>query len=229
MTGRNKRGEFRCFVNGCAEEFLNASDLRRHRVLHKAERFRCLKCRKTFGEKSKLLRHMEVHKAEKPYECPKCGKKFGYKANVKSHDRTHTGEKPFACRFPGCQKRFTQDSNRKSHEKTHERKRKREVRQQMLDLGNSSSEHRPDDLHPPSVLRNERPQVHVDDCTDTTGRVEFSPKKLKAFRSKGQRKSLGNLSLGSFAADFFNATIPDDLEAQVAETQKLNLDIALPY
>ncbi|KAB7498104.1 Zinc finger protein 26 [Armadillidium nasatum] len=105
--------------------------------------FSCVKCSKSFVEKSKLNQHMRNpsgrpiyqcpfcsyvnatsstnvkshikyhHTGEMPYGCSVCSKNFPEKSLLERHMRIHTGEKPFQCQI--CLKKFNQKCNLKNH------------------------------------------------------------------------------------------------------------------
>ncbi|XP_070547134.1 zinc finger protein 429-like [Ptychodera flava] len=96
----------------CGDVFMGIQTLNRHtKSIHgeKAE-FKCQRCEKTFGNRSKLLRHIKAFqnrescstrsprsKENSDIHCPVCQKKFGTNWNLTIHMRQHSGDKPFKC------------------------------------------------------------------------------------------------------------------------------------
>ncbi|MGH0159086.1 UNVERIFIED_CONTAM: hypothetical protein FKN15_061228 [Acipenser sinensis] len=91
------------------------SHVKEHRL------YLCLRCGKTFSQKSNLTRHIRVHTGMKPFECPLCKKAFSQKATLQDHVNLHTGIKPHKCNYcavhfahkPGL-RRHLKDVHRKS-------------------------------------------------------------------------------------------------------------------
>ncbi|XP_077109824.1 uncharacterized protein LOC143766212 isoform X2 [Ranitomeya variabilis] len=107
---------FSCYK--CGMDFIQESDLIRHKRIHTGEKtYSCSECDKCFKVKSKLIRHQRIHTGEKPYLCSECGKCFDQKSYLVIHQRTHTGEKPHSC--SECGKCYGQRSHLVTHQRTH--------------------------------------------------------------------------------------------------------------
>lgn len=76
-------------------------------------------CGRLFKTKFSMKRHSLVHNAEKNYACKYCGKKFALPQYLKEHTYTHTHDKPYVCGVAGCQKRFRQAGKLSLHRRTH--------------------------------------------------------------------------------------------------------------
>lgn len=82
-----------------------------------ATRFACIRCNKTFAQKSYIKEHMKIHTGEKPYSCKVCGRSFRNNYMLKVHMRLHTGEKNFKCEE--CGALFTERGALVCHARTH--------------------------------------------------------------------------------------------------------------
>ncbi|XP_060094636.1 zinc finger protein 397-like [Heteronotia binoei] len=126
----------------CGEVFRWKSSLERHRKNHKREKLtpvlqnttnasmvylrrisaseqphKCLKCGKSFYDKSRLKRHQLVHTKEKPYKCTECGQSFRWKSSLKVHAKNHATKRFHTC--PECGKTFQRPSHVVKHQKCH--------------------------------------------------------------------------------------------------------------
>lgn len=104
-----------CSFIGCTKVFKNRAALQKHFKLHGAKLNICSECGTAFVEASKLKRHRLVHSGERPYQCefPNCGKRFSLSHNLKTHMRLHTNDSNYQCKF--CLKQYSQKVNLNIH------------------------------------------------------------------------------------------------------------------
>ncbi len=76
-------------------------------------------CGRLFRTKFSMKRHTLVHNADKNYECKYCHKKFALPQYLREHTYTHTRDRPYVCGVAGCQKRFRQAGKLSLHRRTH--------------------------------------------------------------------------------------------------------------
>ncbi|XP_039618732.1 zinc finger and BTB domain-containing protein 26-like isoform X1 [Polypterus senegalus] len=81
----------------CCRMFQHLENYISHMKEHKL--YLCLRCGKTFSQKSNLTRHIRVHTGFKPFECSLCKKAFSQKATLQDHINLHTGKKPHKCNY----------------------------------------------------------------------------------------------------------------------------------
>ena len=86
---------FICNICGATTKFKDSMDA--HQRRHYDERpFKCTECSHTSISASDMARHKMIHK-ERAFQCGVCQKKFVYKRQLNRHIVIHTGEKNFAC------------------------------------------------------------------------------------------------------------------------------------
>ncbi|XP_067013373.2 zinc finger protein 596 isoform X5 [Anabrus simplex] len=110
--------QYKCTV--CPKSFQTQSNLRRHLLVHNAERQRqhpCSICNKLFTRIDSLKRHELWHTGERRYSCTVCGRSFFASGNLKKHIFKHSGEKPYICSI--CGKAYTERSTLKAHQVVH--------------------------------------------------------------------------------------------------------------
>ncbi|KAG8554496.1 hypothetical protein GDO81_003810 [Engystomops pustulosus] len=110
------RKQYKCDM--CDRCFTDASNLRRHKIIHTGLRpYVCDICGSSFRQKSQLGRHRLVHTGERPYRCAFCTKGFRDSTELRVHFRVHTGERPYSC--PICQKSFSRICYMRRHKEKH--------------------------------------------------------------------------------------------------------------
>ncbi|XP_023727216.1 zinc finger and BTB domain-containing protein 18 isoform X2 [Cryptotermes secundus] len=98
-------------------EKLEFQDAIKYTAVNVDTRFACIRCNKTFAQKSYIKEHMKIHTGEKPYSCKVCGRSFRNNYMLKVHMRLHTGEKNFKCEE--CGALFTERGALVCHARTH--------------------------------------------------------------------------------------------------------------
>lgn len=112
MNGK-RQCELRYRCGPCQKPFTRKHNLVVHLRQHNNYRpFLCEICSHGFRNASDLRRHRLVH-GDKNYECPMCQRRFKRSTDVKSHMRTHTGLRPYKCRL--CEKVYSSHSMMKKH------------------------------------------------------------------------------------------------------------------
>ena len=115
-TGSGNKKSYGC--GKCAKTFANASNLKRHLVLHTGNfRWYCDICKKRYNQKENYEKHIRAHRGEK-YRCENCGKGFSAQSKLKYHMSEHTGEYKFAC--VKCNKGFNLKPTFEKHVARHE-------------------------------------------------------------------------------------------------------------
>ncbi|XP_062516062.1 uncharacterized protein LOC134191464 isoform X2 [Corticium candelabrum] len=82
--------------------------------------YECDICQKRFRDAMRLRRHTIVHTADRPYPCRLCDRKFRSINNLQQHVLLHSGEKRYSCHY--CGKRFAQHPGLSGHLRTHRKK-----------------------------------------------------------------------------------------------------------
>lgn len=114
----NKFDSKSLFCDICDKHFSHISGLRRHSIVHSADRpFCCDECDKSFKTKAALKRHSIIHTGECPFECSTCKRKFNQISNLRKHLVIHNNNCPYYCNI--CGKGFNQLSNMKKHSAVH--------------------------------------------------------------------------------------------------------------
>ncbi|XP_076437056.1 uncharacterized protein LOC143276448 [Babylonia areolata] len=114
-----KKGKKRHVCDVCSKDFLKASHLRTHMMIHTGQKpFVCDVCHKGFTEAGSLKRHKRIHTKEKPYSCSQCHASFNTSCTLQKHIRTvHIGDKPYVCDI--CGAAFSGAGNFKIHKRVH--------------------------------------------------------------------------------------------------------------
>jgi len=76
-------------------------------------KFACKVCNREFTQASNLRRHDLIHTGERPFDCETCNKKFSRLSDLRRHSLVHTGERPFLCMV--CKEGFSQASVLQRH------------------------------------------------------------------------------------------------------------------
>ena len=80
---------------------------------------RCVKCDKTFRNKSGLTRHLlhfQGHSDSLEFQCSECGERFQSRRRYASHLRVHTGGTPFVCDL--CNRTFSSSGSLYNHKRS---------------------------------------------------------------------------------------------------------------
>ncbi|XP_076449716.1 uncharacterized protein LOC143286057 [Babylonia areolata] len=132
--------------NKCGKEFVRLRYLRKHQMIHKAEKkFLCDDCGKAFKTKAYLAAHRQTHQT-KVYKCSQCdftssinalihthrqlhndnsvicevcGSAYNDRATLKKHKQVHDKSRPFPCSYPGCTWRFKSEVMCRAHYRAH--------------------------------------------------------------------------------------------------------------
>ncbi|XVF75567.1 hypothetical protein PTKIN_Ptkin13bG0197200 [Pterospermum kingtungense] len=108
----NKKGSYRCDLEGCHMSFETKEELR----LHKRNRCPYEGCGKKFRSHKYAILHQRVHDDDRPLKCPwkGCSMSFKWAWARTEHIRVHTGERPYQCKVEGCglSFRFVSDFSR---------------------------------------------------------------------------------------------------------------------
>ena len=89
------RDPFMCNICGATTKFKSSMD--EHQRRHYDERpFKCTECSHTSISATNLARHKMIHR-ERAFQCVVCQKKFVYRSQLMRHNVIHTGEKNFSC------------------------------------------------------------------------------------------------------------------------------------
>ena len=89
------RDPFMCNICGATTKFKSSMD--EHQRRHYDERpFKCTECSHTSISATNLARHKMIHR-ERAFQCVVCQKKFVYRSQLTRHNVIHTGEKNFSC------------------------------------------------------------------------------------------------------------------------------------
>ena len=143
-------GDFPCRT--CGKVFHRLRYLRKHEVIHKAEKnLLCSVCVKSFKTLANLNQHMRTHKEREAYKCRQCdfestiniaihahrqlhkdgcvlcdicGRAYNDKSTLTKHKKVHDPNRPFACTYPGCTLRFKSKKLCSAHLKSHTTKAK---------------------------------------------------------------------------------------------------------
>lgn len=97
----------------CGKRFMHKAGLKSHMHQHKAKRFECSVCKKTFTYKCNMEIHKETHNEGKPYACEFCGRTFKTKSTLENHKNRHIEERQFKCHV--CGKGLAKLHNLKRH------------------------------------------------------------------------------------------------------------------
>ncbi|XP_043353028.1 zinc finger protein 471-like [Dermochelys coriacea] len=99
----------------CGKSFGDRSTFSTHQRIRMGERpYKCLTCGESFRDRSTFNKHQRIHMGEKPHKCPKCGKNFHQLTQLIRHKRLDTGERPHKCLT--CGKSFRDRSTFNEHQ-----------------------------------------------------------------------------------------------------------------
>lgn len=101
----------------CELKFSQASDLRKHVVVHLQKRHNCQHCNLTFQQLTSLHKHVKRHEGETAKPCTICGIPYKDDKDYQRHLRTHSEGKPHKCDH--CEKRFAQSCDKNKHMRIH--------------------------------------------------------------------------------------------------------------
>lgn len=72
---------------------MRMSYLKKHQLTHKAKKYKCNECWRSYSSNSGYLRHIKSHQSENYVQCGDCGKILNDEADRESHRRLHSGKK----------------------------------------------------------------------------------------------------------------------------------------
>lgn len=116
----NATAENQCDI--CRKTFKLKTGLKRHRLLHTAEKtFNCETCGKLFATSNSLSKHAKIHTREtQMFNCEECGRNFVKKHFYMAHLLTHKNPKSAKTHdCIDCGKSFAQKISLTKHIKTH--------------------------------------------------------------------------------------------------------------
>ncbi|PFX17068.1 Transcription factor IIIA [Stylophora pistillata] len=105
-----------CSTPGCSAAFDKFSKLAVHMRSHGVS---CNHCGKNFSQASELRKHAVIHSTtRKLYECPRegCSKVYLKAFNLRVHIKSfHEGHRPYLCTWEGCAKGFAHKNSLRKH------------------------------------------------------------------------------------------------------------------
>jgi len=102
----------------CNRTFKQKSRYERHITNHPSEKhYLCETCNKTFTRMSHLEKHTRTHTEERSHVCKVCGAAFILPHHLVRHNLIHSGHRPFQCEI--CNKQFTRKAGLTQHQHVH--------------------------------------------------------------------------------------------------------------